>query len=744
MGIVNIIHYSYIRHVMAHKKLTVLGAAAALLLAGCAQMPSMEERIDSILSQMTLEEKVGIIHAQSKFSSYGVPRLGIPELWTDDGPHGVRPETFWDAWAAAGWTDDSVTAYPSLTCLAATWDREIAGLYGKSVGEEARYRRKNVLLGPGVNIMRTPLCGRNFEYMGEDPFLAGEMCAPYIRGLQSNGVAACVKHYCLNNHEVNRHTVNVNVSDRALHEIYLPAFKKAVQEGGAWSVMGAYNLYKGEHLCHNDVTINQILKKDWGFDGALISDWGGTHDTDEAVRNGLDIEFGTGTNGVDKNVENAYDYYYLAKPYLEGLKSGKYDIAGLDEKCRRVLRLMMRTSMGENRSLGSLNSPEHWADARKIGGSGIVLLKNKDKLLPIKGTPAKVVVLGENAIKPMAVGGQSSSLKAQHETSVLEGIRAALPGAEVVYERAYQGAPKIYGYNYSKYDLTDPRTAEQLLSDALAAVEGADYVIFVGGLNKSELQDCESVDRVDYHLPYGQDEVIAKLAQARPDMIYVNVSGSPVAMPFADKVGAILQAWYLGSETGNALADVLTGKVNPSGKLPCTFPRELADCPVTTEAQYPGILGEDGISQCDYSEGIYVGYRWYEAKNIEPLFAFGYGLSYTQFEYGQAKAASTMGKTLKISVPVRNTGDVAGAEVVQLYISAKNSSVDRPVKELKGFEKVWLQPGEQKTVVFEIGEDAVSYYDEQAGKWVAEKGEYQALVAAASDDVRSTVKFTKK
>ena len=725
------------------KKLLVASLSLSAIYSCSDKSAEIEKKVDYYLSQMTLEEKVGILHAQSKFSSRGVPRLGIPELWTDDGPHGVRPETLWDAWASAKWTNDSCTAYPSLTCLAATWDRNMASLYGTSLGEEALYREKDILLGPGFNIARTPLCGRNFEYMGEDPYLAGEMCVPYIKGIQSHGVAACAKHYCLNNQEVNRHTVNVNVSDRALHEIYLPAFKKAVQEGQVWSVMGSYNLYKNVHVCHNDDLLNKILKDDWGFDGVVVSDWGGTYNTDQAVYNGLDLEFGTHTNGVDAGLSNAYDAYYLANPYLEGLKSGKYTTKELDDKCRRILRLMLRTSMDRKRGFGSMNTQAHWDDARTIGAAGVVLLKNEGHILPMKAAPAKIVVLGENAIKPMVVGGSSSSLKAQHETSILDGIRAAYPEAEVVYERAYQGEPTIKGYNYSLYDITDPRTPEQMLADALALVADADYVIFAGGLNKAKLQDCEGKDRLEYGLPYGQDDIIKKIAAVRPDMIYVNVSGSPVAMPWVDDVAAIVQAWYLGSETGNALADVLSGKVNPSGKLPFTFPVALSDCPVTTEEQYPGILGDDGIYQAYYTEGIYVGYRWYEAKNIKPLFAFGYGLSYTTFEYGEAKSSSrNMKNTLTITIPVTNTGSVAGAEVVQLYIADKEASVDRPVKELKGFEKVWLEPGQTKTVKFEIKRDALSFYDEATRSWVAEKGEFEAMVCASSDDVRSVVDFT--
>lgn len=724
------------------KKLLFIGSFAAMLVCGCCgKANDIEEKVEAALGQMTLDEKIAVIHAQSKFSSAGVPRLGIPELWAMDGPHGVRPETLWDDWASALWTSDSCTAYPVLTCLAASWDKEIASLYGRNVGEEARYRKKNVLLGPGINIYRTPLCGRNFEYMGEDPYLSGEMCAPYIRGVQSNNVAACVKHYALNNQEFKRSWVNVNVDDRALYEIYLPAFKKAVQEGGAWSIMSSYNLYQDQWVSHNKRLLTDILKGEWGFDGAVISDWGAVHDTEGAARAGMDLEFGTGTNGVDKNVVNAYDYYYLAKPYKEKILAGELPVEELDEKVRRVLRLNFRTQMGGD--FGKMCTPEHFADCRRIGSAGIVLLKNEGGVLPMDLKAKKVVVLGENAIRPMVVGGNSSSLKTKYEISPLDGIRNAFPDAEVVYERTYVGEPKLIGnYNYCLYDLSDPRPADKLMEDALAAVADADYVVFVGGLNKNLGQDCEAQDRQSYELPYGQNEIIEKIAAVRPDMIYVNMSGTAVAMPFADKVGAIVQGWYLGSETGNALADVLTGKVNPSGKLPFTFPYEMSDGPVRTVEQYPGVQVSEKMWQVHYTEGIYVGYRWYEAKGIKPRFPFGYGLSYTEFEYGQAKASSkTMGKTLKIKVSVTNVGKVAGAEVVQLYIQDIEASVDRPVKELKGFEKVYLEPGETKTVEFVIDREALSFFDADRHEWVAEPGEFKALVAASSEDIRAEVPF---
>ena len=401
----------------------------------------LEKRVEDALSRLTLEEKVGLLHAQSKFSSAGVPRLGIPEVWCTDGPHGIRPEVLWDEWDQAGWTNDSCTAFPALTCLAATWNPEMSALYGKSIGEEARYRDKDVLLGPGVNIYRTPLNGRNFEYMGEDPFLSARMVVPYVQGVQQNGVAACVKHFAVNNQELRRHEVDVVVDDRALHEIYLPAFKAAVQEGGAWAIMGAYNKYKGEHCCHNQYLLNDILKRDWAFDGVVISDWGGVHDTREAIFKGLDMEFGTWTDGLNWGATNAYGNYYLANPYLELLRKGEVGTGELDDKARRVLRLIFRTAMNSRKPFGSLCSPEHNAAARRIAGEGMVLLKNDGGVLPVDlSKTKKLLVVGENAVKMMTVGGGSSSLKVKHECTPLEGIRAAVGDkAEVLYERGYVG-----------------------------------------------------------------------------------------------------------------------------------------------------------------------------------------------------------------------------------------------------------------------------------------------------------------
>lgn len=707
----------------------------------------LEERVEDALGHLTLEEKVSLLHAQSKFSSAGVSRLGIPEIWTTDGPHGIRPEVLWDKWNQAGWTNDSCVAFPALTCLAATWNPDMAQLYGQSIGEEARYRNKAVLLGPGVNIYRTPLNGRNFEYMGEDPYLASRMVVPYVQGVQQNGVAACVKHFALNNQEINRHTLDVEVDDRALYEIYLPAFKAAVVEGKAWAIMGAYNLYKGQHCCHNEYLLKNILKGEWGFDGVVISDWGGTHDTEQAITNGLDMEFGTWTNGLSSGARNAYDNYHLALPYLQRLKAGKASMEELDDKVRRVLRLAFRTVMNTGRPWGSMRSPEHYAAARQIGEEGIVLLQNEHAALPVDLTKVrKIAVIGENALKMMTVGGGSSSLKVQHEISPLDGIRRRMAGkAEVVYARGYVGDDGgEYNGVVTGQNLKETRSAAELKAEAVKVASEADCVIFIGGLNKSGGQDCEDTDRKDLSLPYGQDELIEALAEANSNLIVVNISGNAVAMPWAGKVAAIVQGWYLGSEAGTSLAAVLMGDVNPSGKLPFTFPARLEDVPAHSLGQYSAVRSKD-VTKIRYNEGIFVGYRWTDRqKKVQPLFSFGHGLSYTTFEYGKPvadKREMKTGEQITVTVPVKNTGNREGKEVVQLYIRDKKSSVERPVKELKGFCKVSLKPGEEKEVSFTIDCSALSYFDARNHQWVAEPGAFEAIIAASATDIRGRVEF---
>ncbi len=713
---------------------------------------SIEARIEDALSRMTLEEKVAMTHAQSKFCSPGVARLGIPEFWMTDGPHGIRPEVLWDEWEQAGWTNDSCVAFPALTCLAATWNPEVALLYGKSIGEEARYRNKTVLLGPGVNIYRSPLNGRNFEYMGEDPYLAGKMVVPYIQGVQQNGVAACVKHYALNNQEVNRHTTNVIVDDRTLYEIYLPAFKAAVQEGKAWAIMGSYNLYKNQHACHNQYLLNDILKGEWGFDGVVVSDWGGVHNTQEAITNGLDMEFGSWTNGLSNGASNAYDNYYLALPYLKLIQEGKVGTKELDDKVRRILRLAFRTTMNRNRPYGALCSEAHFAAARHIGEEGIVLLQNNNQVLPIDLNKAKkIAVIGENAVKMMTVGGGSSSLKVKYETSPLDGIKRRVGNrAEVVYARGYVGDPSgEYNGVKSGQDLKDNRSEEELIAEAVQVAKEADYVIFFGGLNKSAHQDCEDSDRKELALPYGQDKVINALAQVNKKMVVINISGNVVTMPWIKQVPAVVQAWFLGSEAGNSIAAVLMGDVTPSGKLPFTFPASLEGVGAHKLGEYPGVPREDGSNIVDqkYNEGLFVGYRWTDKEKIKPLFPFGHGLSYTTFEYGKAVAdKKVMGtdEMLTVTVPVTNTGNREGAEIVQLYISDLKSSLPRPVKELKGFSKIKLLPGETKVVTFVIGRDALSFFDDVRHEWVAEPGMFDVIVGASSADVKSKVRIVLK
>ena len=717
----------------------------------------IEERVKDALNRMTLEEKVKMIHAQSKFSSAGVPRLGIPEVWATDGPHGIRPEVLWDEWDQAGWTNDSCIAYPALTCLAATWNPEMSHLYGKSIGEEARYRKKDILLGPGVNIYRTPLNGRNFEYMGEDPYLSATMVVPYIKGVQENGVAACVKHYALNNQEFNRHTTNVQLSDRALYEIYLPTFKAAVQEGGTWSIMGSYNLYQGQHACHNKRLLKDILRDEWGFDGVVVSDWGGVHNTEQAIHNGMDLEFGSWTNGLSAGTRNAYDNYYLAFPYLKLIKEGKVGTKELDEKVSNVLRLIFRTSMDPHKPFGSLGSPEHGQAGRQIGEEGIVLLQNNGNVLPIDLNKAKkIAVIGENAIKMMTVGGGSSSLKVKYEISPLDGLKSRVGSkAEVVYARGYVGDP-TGEYNGVKtgQDLKDNRSEDELLAEALQVAKDADYVIFFGGLNKSNHQDCEDSDRASLGLPYAQDRVISELAKVNKNLIVVNISGNAVAMPWVNEVPAIVQGWFLGSEAGTALASVLVGDANPSGKLPFTFPAKLEDVGAHKLGEYPGNKEElaqskhrgDTINEI-YREDIFVGYRWADKEKIKPLFPFGHGLSYTTFSYGKPSAdkkTMTADDTISFTVNVKNTGTREGQEVVQLYISDKKSSLPRPVKELKGFQKVKLAPGEEKAVTLTIDKKALSFFDDAKHEWVAEPGKFEAIIGSSSRDIKGTVPFELK
>lgn len=707
------------------------------------QEAPIEERVEDALSRMTLEEKVALCHAVGKFASSGVPRLGIKEIWMSDGPHGVRQEINFNNWGAAGWTIDSITAFPALTALAATWNPEMSELYGVNLGEEALYREKDVMLGPGVNIYRTPLNGRNFEYMGEDPYLASVMVKPYITGLQSNGVAACVKHYALNNQEKWRGSTDVHLSDRALYEIYLPAFKAAV-DAGVWSIMGSYNKYDGQHACHNQRLLNDILKGEWNFDGVVITDWGGAHDTREAALNGLDIEMGSYTNGLTTEGEGfTYDDYYLARPYLERLKSGEIPMSTIDDKARRILRLIFRTSMNNNKGFGSISSPEHYSAAKTIGDEAIVLLKNekvnkkKPPLLPIpiegEGT---ILVVGDNAIRLLNEGGGSSELKAKDMITPLEGMKL-LYGDRVKFAHGYTAGRSMY----NREEVISQEVQDSLRREALEMAKDAEVVVLFGGLNKNGFQDTESTDRVEYGLPFSQPELIEELTKVNPNLVLVLLSGNAVEMPWIESVPSVLQGWYLGTMGGASLADVISGNVNPSGKLPFSFPKKLED----NGAHYYGEISYPGINQSqEYLEDIFVGYRWHDTKNIPALFPFGHGLSYTDFKYGKPEVSSASMKRdgeITISIPVTNIGKKDGKETVQLYISDLESSLPRPLKELKGFKKLSLKPGETKNVIFKITDSDLRFFNPDSHKWESEEGKFEALIGSSSYDIRAKVPF---
>ena len=696
-----------------------------------ASQSNAEETIDSILSLLTLKEKVALVHAQSKFSVSGVERLGIPEIRMSDGPHGVRAEMEWDSWNYAGWTNDSITAFPALTCLAASFNPELSLEYGQSIGEEARYRKKDILLAPGVNIYRTPLNGRNFEYMGEDPYLASQMVVPYIKGVQKNKVAACVKHFALNNQEKWRNLINVEISDRALNEIYLPAFKAAVTEGHVWSVMGAYNKIRGQFCCENEMLLNKILKGDWKFDGVVISDWGAAHSTVGSALYGLDIEMGTGTFLPEEITKNYYSKYYLASSFLKTLEKGEIGSGVLDDKVRRILRLHLRTTMSSNRPTGRKNNPEHHKVARKVANEGIVLLKNENNFFPVADKNGlTIAVIGENATKMMTVGGGSSELKVQFEISPLEGLKKRFKNTKI-----------IHTLGYSSESSPDQ---DSLAAEAVRIAKKADLVLFIGGLNKNPSQDTEGGDRKQYGLPYGQAELITKLTEANKNTGVILISGNAVEMPWADQVKGIVQAWYLGSMTGVALADIISGDVNPSGKLPFSFPVKLSDNAAISfgKSSYPG----DSIN-LTYKEDILVGYRWFDTKKIKPLFAFGHGLSYTTFKLSDIrtdKKKYSLNEQIRISCKITNTGQADGSEVIQVYIGKPDSNVKRALKELKAFRKIPLKKGQTKNVMIPVDIKQLAYYVEHTSGWKIEKGNYNIYIGTASDKIDRIIKINIK
>lgn len=695
-----------------------------------------EQKIRTLISQMTLQEKVSLLHGNSKFYVAGIKRLGIPEWALSDGPHGVRAEINRHDWAYAGWTNDSATCFPTGTALAATWNPALAYKQGLVLAEEARYRKKDVLLGPGVNIIRSPLCGRNFEYMSEDPLLVSKMAVAYIKALQSKDVAASVKHWLANNQEEHRDSIDVTMSERALREIYLPAFKASVTEGGAYTVMAAYNRFRGEWCSENDYLNRQLLRKEFGFKGVLMTDWSAAHSTVKAALTGLDLEMGT-----DKK---DYNEWYFAGPLVKAVEEGKVPVSMVDEKVGNVLRVMFNTKVFDekNREKGTMNTPAHQQAAYHAAAEAAVLLQNKGKLLPLQVDKLKsIAVIGDNATRKHCSGGLSSEIKTLYEITPLQALQQKL-GARVKinYAQGYDKQSTFREGNSSGQSGAD-KVDWKLIDEAVAAARESDVAIIFGGLNHDF--DTESSDKQNMDLPYGQEILIQEVAKANPNTIVVIIAGSPVKLAgIVHRVPAILWSWFGGMEAGNVVADLLSGKINPSGKLPFTLPVSLSQSPAHALGNFPG-----RDLKVNYEEDILVGYRWFDTKKIQPQFPFGYGLSYTDFSishFSTDKVSYGKNEIIHAKFTIKNTGSLHGAEVVQLYVSDPVCSVLRPEKELKAFEKIFLKPGETKTVELQVKVADLAFYDELKKAWNAEAGEYILQIGNSSHNIFQKAKISVK
>ena len=719
-----------------------LNAAAASSQVTDKEKVQMEKRIEKLIKKMTLEEKVGLLHGNSKFYVAGVERLGIPEWSLSDGPHGVRAEINRHDWAYAGWTNDSASYFPTGTAFAAAWNPELAYRRGEVLGEEARWRKKDVLLGPGVNIIRSPLCGRNFEYMSEDPYMNSVLAVAYIKGLQSRDVACSVKHFAVNNQETNRTTVDVECSERALREIYLPAFKAAVQEGGALTVMAAYNKFCGEFCAENNYLVRKILRNEWGFDGVYVTDWGAAHSTVPSMEAGLDLEMGT---LIDK-----YEDWYYANPLIEAVKSGKVPMSLVDEKVGDVLRVMIKTNVLDPKKRfgpGSMNTKEHQQATYDAAAEAIVLLKNQNNLLPLDFSSIKsLAVIGDNATRKHSNGGLSSEIKAVYEVTPLEALRAKW--GDKVDIRFAQGYEKlstfVEGSNNGQSSGTfssKTQESDALLKEAVEVARTSDVALLVCGLNHD--YDTESFDRLNMDIPYGQVELIQEVVKANPRTIVVMIAGSPLNMAAVDICSpAIVWAWFNGMEGGNALVDVLSGKVNPSGKMPFTTPVSLDQSPAHALGNFPG-----RDLKVNYEEDILVGYRWFDTKGLPVVYPFGYGLSYTTFDYSNLntdKETYDQADTIQATFTLTNTGDREGAEVAQLYVSDPVCSVMRPVKELKGFKKVFLKPGESRRITLDIPVSSLAFYSEAQSQFVVEPGEFILQLGASASDIKQRISVEVK
>ncbi len=682
------------------------------------------KKIDAQIKQMTLEEKVGMIHGNSGFTSTGVARLNIPELVMSDGPHGVRMEQGRRWKGNEDHVYDSGTYLPTGVCLASTWNPALGYAFGSVLGSEANARGKDVILGPGINIIRSPLNGRNFEYESEDPFLISRMVVGYVKGVQDQGVAACAKHYLANNQETKRGSINVLMSERALREIYLPGFKAAVQVGGVYTVMGAYNKFRGQWCTENDYLVNKILKGELGFKGVMMSDWGAVHNTLEALWNGTDLEMGTDLDKIP------FNKFYLADTVVTLVKNGVIDEKLIDEKVKRVLYVMYKTHKFDKRQTGSFSTKEHFATAKKVAEEGIVLLKNSNSILPLNKSSIKsIALIGTNAARPQAEGGGSAQVKTRYEITAQQGLTNISSGKIAI--------------SYSPgYEIRKGATAnQQMIDDAVAAAKKADVAIIAGGWThgygkyawSDNAFDAEGTDKPNMDMPFGQDELIQAVIKANPKTIVVLMGGGAIDMSrWVDDVPGIIQAWYAGSEGGNALAEILFGEVNPSGKLPVSFPKHLSESPAHAIGEYPG----DGTT-VHYKDDIFVGYRYFDTYKVEPQFAFGHGLSYTTFSYADFNV-TTGNQSATVTLTVTNTGKVAGAEIVQIYVKQNVSTLRRPEKELKGFEKVFLKAGETKKINITLAKDAFQYYDDIKSAWILEPGKFTIMAGSSSKDIRTT------
>ena len=700
---------------------------------------AFDAAIDSLISQMTLEEKSGMLHGTSMFNTEGVARLGIPELKMADGPLGVREEISRDSWAPAGLDTDFATYYPAGAGLSATWNPALAYTFGTSVGEESRARDKDVLLSPAINIIRTPLGGRTYEYFTEDPYLNKKIAVPFIVGLQDNDVAACVKHYAANNQETNRDFVDVQIDERTLREIYLPVFEAAVSEAKAYSMMGAYNKFRGEYLCENDHMLNEVLRGEWGFEGLVISDWNAVHTSVNSLKSGLDIEMGT---------PKPFNEFFLADPLIDSVKAGKISEAEIDKHVKRILQLMytLKIMGGAERVKGSINTEAHFKDAYDIASESVVLLKNENNLLPINASEiSTIAVIGANATKKNALGGFGAGVKTKREVTPLEGLKNRLSqSVKINYAEGYQEryAPKIeakFGDVTHERAETIDELDPQLVEEAINAAKNSDFTIIFAGSNRDF--ETEASDRANLDLPFGQGELIEKVLAVNPNTIVVMIAGAPFDITsIKEKSSALIYSWFNGSEGGNALADVLLGNINPSGKLPWTMPKNLQDSPAHATNSFPG----DKV--VSYDEGILVGYRWFDTKKIDPLYPFGYGLSYTTFDIKNARVDKKdpylKNETIYISVDVENTGKMDGKEVVQLYTTKKDSNVERANQELKGFEKVFVKVGQTTTVTLALPVKELAYYDVDKKDWVVESGTYNLRIGNSSRAIKTDLSIT--